>query len=591
MGAHRARQWQAAVASGALLALALLAPAGAFAACHLKVAELPVHMAGTRAIAMVGINDQQVPMMVDTGAFYSFLNESTAAQLGLSAHREPGLAVTGITGRVNVRVATVDRVSLSKGTIPQVDFIVGGNEVGSGAKGVIGRNLLNMADTEYDLAHGMIRFVFPQGDCENANMAYWADDPAMVAKVDLLSDNDRTFNRQPLRAKARLNGRNLDVEFDSGATTTVTLDAAIKAGVHEKDMTPDGQMYGAGKGTARAWTASFDSFALGDERIDHSRLAVGDFDMGEAEVLLGVDFFLSHHIYVSDAQRTMYFTYNGGPVFAQNKAARPSAVAAAAADGAQALDADAYLRRGAASHARGELDAALADLDRACALAPGDAACRAERASVRQDLKQSGAALADLDAALELDPGLAAPRIQRAWLRYQADATDAALDDLAELDRTLPPQSQIRASMALLYVDMDQPARALPQLDHWIRFHPHDIGLAGAYNSRCWARVLLGVEMDKALADCDAAVGLGGDKAAYVDSRAWVRVRMNEWQQAKSDFDAALKDSPEFASSLYGRSIAQARLGNVEASKADLAAARERSAGLVQAFEKQGLKL
>ena len=588
MPAHRGRHWPAALACGVLLALSLLAPAGALAACHLKVAELPVHMAGTRAIAMVGINDQQVPMMVDTGAFYSFLNESTAAQLGLSAHRQPDLAVTGITGRVNVRVATVDRVTLSKGTIPQVDFIVGGNEVGSGAKGVIGRNLLNMADTEYDLAHGMIRFVFPQGDCEQANMAYWADDPAMVAKVDLLSDHDRTFNRQPLRAKARLNGKNFDVEFDSGATTTVTLDAAIKAGVRRKDMTPDGQMYGAGQGSARAWTASFDSFALGDERIDHSRLEVGDFDMNEAEMLLGIDFFLSHHIYVSDAQRTMYFTYNGGPVFAQNKAARPSAVAAAAAE---TLDADAYLRRGAASHARGELDAALADLDRACALAPRDAACRAERASVHQDLKQPGAALADLDAALALDPSLAAPRIQRAWLRYQADAADAALADLAALDRTLAPQSEIRASMALLYVDMDQPALALPQLDHWIRFHPHDIGLAGAYNSRCWARVLLGVEMDKALADCDAAVDLGGDKAAYVDSRAWVRVRMSQWQQAKSDFDAALRDSPEFASSLYGRSIAQARLGNDAASRADLAAARERSAGLVQAFEKQGLKL
>ena len=434
----------------------------------------------------------------------------------------------------------------------------------------------------------MIRFVFPQGDCEQANMAYWADDPAMVAKVDLLSDNYRTFNRQPLRAKAKLNGKNFDVEFDSGATTTVTLDAAIKAGVHEKDMTPDGQMYGAGKGTARAWTASFDSFALGDERIDHSRLEVGDFDIGDAQMLLGVDFFLSHHIYVSDAQKTMYFTYNGGPVFAQNKAARPSAVASS---GAQILDADAYLRRGTASHARGDLDAALADLDHACALAPRDAACRAERASVREDLKQPDAALADLDAALALDPGLASARIRRAWMHYQADAADAALADLAELDRTLPPQSQIRASMALLYVDADQPARALPQLDHWIRFHPHDIGLAGAYNSRCWARVLLGIEMDKALADCDAAVDLGGDKAAYVDSRAWVRVRMSEWKQAKSDFDAALRDSPEFASSLYGRSIAQARLGNDAASKADLAAARERSSSIVQDFEKQGLKL
>jgi hypothetical protein len=37
---------------------------------------------------------------------------------------------------------------------------------------------------------------------------------------------------------------------------------------------------------------------------------VGDFDM-----LLGADFFLSHHILISNSQHKLYFTYNGGPVF------------------------------------------------------------------------------------------------------------------------------------------------------------------------------------------------------------------------------------------------------------------------------------
>jgi hypothetical protein len=32
-------------------------------------------------------------------------------------------------------------------------------------------------------------------------------------------------------------------------------------------------------------------------------------------MLLGADFFVSHRIYVSNAQHKMYFTYNGGPVF------------------------------------------------------------------------------------------------------------------------------------------------------------------------------------------------------------------------------------------------------------------------------------
>ena len=592
MLAFRGRHWPSVAVSGALLALALIGPANALAApCHIKTAELPVKMVGSRAIAMVGINDHQVPLMVDTGAFFSFLNESTAAQLGLKAYSDRDLAVSGINGRVNVRVTTVERLSLSKGTIPNVQFVVGGNEIGDDAMGVIGRNLLGFADTEYDLAHGMIRFMFPEGDCEKTNMAYWASDPATVARVDLMGDYDVNLSRQPLRAKAKLNGRNTVVEFDTGATTTVTLAAARNSGVHEQEMTPDGEMIGAGQGTARAWTGTFDSFALGDEQIAHTRLEVGDFDIPEAEMLVGVDFFLSHHIYVSGVQRKMYFTYNGGPVFAQNKSALASAQALAASAGTPGMDADGYLRRGAASRARGDLDAALADLDRACAMAPKNTACLEERASVRERMKQPDAALADLSAALALDPGLANARIRRAWMHYHAKAIDAALADLAELDRTLPPSSPIRISMAQLYASVDQPARALPQLDQWIASHPHDIGLADAFNSRCWARVLLGTGLDKALSDCDDAIRLDGDNVSYLDSRAWVYLRRGEWKKAKTDFDWVLRSKPEMASSLYGRSVVQARLGNAEAGKADLAAALKESPTIVEDFGKQGLRV
>ena len=569
-----------------LLALALLAPAAGHADCHVKVAELPVHMVGMRPMATVGINGQDVPLMVDTGAFFSFLNEAAAARLGLATHREPGLAVQGLTGRVVSRLTTVDHLELSKGTIPDVDFIVGGNEIGSGAMGVIGRNLLNFADTEYDLAHGMIRFVFPNDECTKTSMAYWADDPATVASVDLLHDFDRTFGRQALRATAKLNGKDIDVVFDSGATTTVTLDAAERAGVKESDMALQGLMYGAGRGSAREWTALFDRFELGGERINHNRLEVGDFEMEDGEMLLGVDFFLSHHLYVSARQKKMYFTYNGGPVFMLNKAASAPSAASAAAE---TLDADGFLRRGTASRARGDFAGALADLDRACALAPDNAACFAARATVHNDLKQTDAALADLDVALRLDPALASARIGRAWMHHEGDEDDATLADLAELDRTLPPQSQIRSSMADLYAELHMAAQVLAQLDAWIQFHPHDIGLADAYGERCWSRVRLDAALDKALDDCEKAIDLDGKSASFLDSRGWVRLRMRQWALAKSDFDKALAKDPETTTSLYGRSIAQARLGNAAASKVDLAAARKLRPAIDEHMRELGL--
>jgi hypothetical protein len=45
---------------------------------------------------------------------------------------------------------------------------------------------------------------------------------------------------------------------------------------------------------------------------------------------LGTDYFLSHHIYVANSQRKLYFTYNGGPVFNLTFSPVPAAHIAAA---------------------------------------------------------------------------------------------------------------------------------------------------------------------------------------------------------------------------------------------------------------------
>jgi hypothetical protein len=64
--------------------------------------------------------------------------------------------------------------------------------------------------------------------------------------------------------------------------------------------------------------APFSSFKVGDEEIRNPRLRVGDTREG-TDMLLGADFFLSHRIFVSNEQRKVYFTYNGGPVFSASR--------------------------------------------------------------------------------------------------------------------------------------------------------------------------------------------------------------------------------------------------------------------------------
>jgi len=579
-------------ASRGLLAGALAVCAQAAAAaptpCKLGLLELPVKMVGTRAVATVGINGVQVPLVVDSGAFFSFLTESAAAQLNLRLHPLPlGLNVMGLTGRVKARATTVDFLELLKGQVQDVEFVVGGNEDVPGTMGLLGRNLLGFTDTEYDLAHGMIRFVFPKGDCDDTDMAYWA---AGQPVVELALRRDHRERTPAIQAIIEVNGRKTMALFDTGASTALSLSAAHRAGVKDSDMTPNGKIAGAGTRTADAWIAPVDKVDFGGEAINHNKLEVADFDMGDTEMLVGIDFFLSHRIYVSKRQSRMYFTYNGGPVFALNKGERADTAAAdAAASAATAMTADAYARRGAASQSRHDFAGALADLDRACALEPANAGFLATRARLHLETKAIDKALADLDTALRLDPGLAEARMMRAALREGTGQRAAALEDLAVLERTLAPQSDLRRAIASLYTEMNLPAMALAQWDQWLPTHRHDIGRASALNSRCWLRVEMGSELDKALADCDDAVDADSKNASFLDSRAWAYLRQGKFRKALDDFDDALKFDPESAYSLYGRGQVHLALGHAQAAAADLAAARRQQPEIDAHAKRDGL--
>jgi predicted aspartyl protease/tetratricopeptide (TPR) repeat protein len=565
-----ARCWAALV----LAALGTLGAAAAQAKCAVRVLELPVRMQGSRAIATMGINGTQVPFIVDTGAYYSMITRATAEQLGLKLHDLPfGYRVEGLTGNIAAKLTTVDHLQLLGGDLPEIEFLVGGNDSGLGAMGVLGRNILGSFDVEYDLAHGAIRFVFPNDECGSANMAYWAGDTP-VSELRLLRDEVR-MKTPALRGIVQLNGHDTEALFDTGATTTVSLSAAHRAGIQDADMTPVGTMHGAGEGKAEAWTAKFDKVEVAQEAVMHNRLGVGDFSGRDFDMLVGIDFFLSNRIYVSRKRSRMFFTYAGGPVFALNVGEKPPAAASAASAAPDGLTADELARRGAASLARKEPEAALADLDRACAMEPDNASFHATRAAVQERLKDFDKARADLDTALRLDPRLAEARMQRAWLRPDGADHAAALEDLRVLDDTLPPTSNLRGGMARLYDRFEMHAPAIKQWTLWISNHPQDVMVPDAKSARCWSRVQAGIELDLARKDCDDAVDDDEKNPSRLGTRGWLDLRLDQPAKAKADFDAALKSRPAAEWWLYGRALARQHLGEAAAAQADLAAARK----------------
>lgn len=275
------------------------------------MAEFPITMHGMRPMMTAGINGTQVQFMVDSGAFYSTLSPASAAELKLQTRFAPfGFYMQGVGGgRADASIATVKTFTLAGVPLKNVDFLVGGSDMRGGTVGVLGQNVLHIADVEYDLGEGAVRLMKPI-DCGQTVLAYWANasTPYSVISIDPGNGLDRHTN-----GHAYINSVEIRVTFDTGAGSSVlSLRAAARAGIKPDSpgVVPGGMGSGIGKNTFATYIAPFASFKIGDEEIKNTKLRIGDIDLPDADMLLGPDFFLSHRIYVANGQRKLYFTYN-----------------------------------------------------------------------------------------------------------------------------------------------------------------------------------------------------------------------------------------------------------------------------------------
>jgi tetratricopeptide (TPR) repeat protein/predicted aspartyl protease len=599
------------------LLLAWLPITPVMGACALKVAELAVTMNGMRPMVHARINGSDALFIADSGAFYSSLTPAAAAQYKLRLSAAPfGFYVSGVGGDAQAWLTTVATFTILNVPIQKVEFLVAGNDLGRGAVGLLGQNVFRLlGDVEYDLAAGVIRLVQTK-DCRNSSLAYWAkSQPFSVIDIDWA-----TAESPHTTGDAYLNGARIRVLFDTGAgASTLSLGAAKRAGItpDSAGVIPAGMASGMGRHLVATWIAPFASFKIGDEEIRNTRLRIGALDLYSdrrpVDMLLGPDFFLSHRVYVANSQRKLYFTYNGGPVFnlttvapapvganpaaaAQDAAAGSAAASAAATTSPESQsaeephDASAFSRRGTAFTARHDFTHAIADLTRACELAPGEADYFYQRGMAYLGNRQADLAMADFDHAVQLDPTDLQALVVRATLHTRRHEEQAAIADLQAADRAAPREADVRLQLGELFEHNGQLAQAVAEYTVWIEVHNRgDVAMAHALNQRCWTRALWNQELEQALADCNAAVKQLPDTAAPLDSRGLVRLRRGEYDKAIADYDQALKLRPRAPWTLYGRGIARLRKGLTVEGHTDIAVATALDPNIAAQAGKYGL--
>ena len=627
------------------------------AKCKLaEIVEFPITMSGLRPMLNAKINGNDIRLSLDSGAFYSMISPASAAELKLHTYpAPPSFYVEGIGGRIHVDVANANSFYLNGVSLHHVDFIVGGNDETGQSIGLLGRNFLQIADAEFDLGQGVVRLMSAQ-DCDDVVLAYWAHagDSFSVMDIDapqkrlLASHKTKAAERslEPITGSAFVNGVKIRVIFDTGATTSyLTAEAAARAGIKagSPGATAAGYGSGIGRGEVANYIAPVSSFKIGDEEIRNTRLRIGYTQIKAADMLIGADFFLSHHIYVANSQHKLYFTYNGGAVFnlktilaastvpapaaapngrstdpassvqnpvgsgsqsvaepsagarASDLAAVPIAATDANASAApkKAEEADESARRGAAFAARREFDQALPALSRACELAPDNSDYFYQRGSAYWEIRQPSKALADFGRALELKPDHVLALVARAELRIQTGDKAGALTDLGAANAAIPSEDAEHYSLAAGYTRLGELTRSIEQYDLWIASHPADVKLYRALNGRCRARALVGSDLSHALDDCNRALTHAITfSPLYADvaySRGLVWLRLGHYDKSISDFNASLSARPLDPWSLYGRGIGKIRAKKVSEGEADIAQAKGLSADIGDSFGRYGI--
>src|SRR5215469_2830080 len=139
--------------SRALLAATVLAAATAHAEpCSItRFPDIPVTMRDRQPMVRAQLNGEEAWLVVDSGAFWSMLTPTTAQQLKLPYQQYPGLYVGGVGGYESARVVRVRKFTLIGKTWDDVEFVVAGGNLGDEAAGLLGQNVLRIADVEYDL--------------------------------------------------------------------------------------------------------------------------------------------------------------------------------------------------------------------------------------------------------------------------------------------------------------------------------------------------------------------------------------------------------------------------------------------------------
>ncbi|MEW1863798.1 tetratricopeptide repeat protein [Streptomyces sp. NPDC088194] len=219
---------------------------------------------------------------------------------------------------------------------------------------------------------------------------------------------------------------------------------------------------------------------------------------------------------------------------------------------------DHYFNRGNILRRLGRTEEALADYEHALTLEPPFPEAHYNCGDARLELGDIEGALAEFDRTLVLDPGNVDALLNRAGVHAELGDPQAALRDVAAGLDVDPGNAHLLTLKGRLLAEQGESGPALDALGAALESAPD---LAEAWAVR--AEIAFGAgDLDRATADFDRAVGIGGG-AAIRYNRGLVHEAAGRFADAVSDFAAVLAETDDEEARVHHASCLRAERAGV----------------------------
>ncbi len=275
-----------------------------------SIREIHVRILNMRPVVDVEINGKPSQLIFDTGGVITTLGAQAALSFGLL--QSPTKSDFSSYGRpVEADLGRALTVHFADKNVRDIDILVlrhGGFRV---ADGFLGQDLLSDYDLDIDMAHGLIRLYAPTG-CRDISQTLKTNSTQMITiETSNSADHTRIFG------VGRLNGATIRILFDTGtAKSHVTREAAQRAGVirdaQDGSATPGPS--GLDGVPLASWIGPF-RLQIGDEDAGTVELPIVDKPHASADMILGMDYFLAHRVFVMQRHSRIIVERNAAAVF------------------------------------------------------------------------------------------------------------------------------------------------------------------------------------------------------------------------------------------------------------------------------------